>query len=76
MRFKETENRSAWWEDNRARVLGKPEPLERAWYAIVTHKGKTISELVGRDPAELEARAHRYAAGLGLKRAVVSVRPA
>lgn len=49
---------------------------ESLFYAIVTHKGRQIAELIGSDPVELEARAHRYAIEQGYRRAVVSVRPA
>lgn len=46
------------------------------FYAIITHKSRQIAELIGSDPVELEARAHRYAIEQGYRRAVVSVRPA
>ncbi|MCK7543052.1 hypothetical protein MLC59_02570 [Marinobacter bryozoorum] len=64
---------------NQQRYLGnatRPLSEEPVWFAIVAHKGRQVAELVGKEPAELEARAHRYAASMGLKRAVVSVRPA
>lgn len=69
-------NMDARRNSNQQRHLGNAQPLERVWFAVITHKGKEVAELMGHDPKALEARAHRYAANLNYHRAVVQIRPA
>lgn len=61
---------------NQQRHLGNAAPLDPVWFAVITHKGKQVAELMGHDPEALEDRAHRYAASLNYKRATVQIRTA